>query len=35
MKSSCATKAIGLPPLAKYLERYREENGGEAVRVLD
>ncbi len=28
-------KVIGLPPLAKYLDRYREENGGKAVRILE
>jgi len=28
-------KEIGLGPLAKYLERYKEENGGKAVRILD
>jgi hypothetical protein len=28
-------KEIGLEPLAKYLKRYEEENGGKAVRILD
>jgi hypothetical protein len=28
-------KAIGLPPLTEYLERYKEENGGKPVRVRD
>ena len=28
-------KEIGLGPLAKYLERRREENGGKAIRILD
>src|SRR5262249_18365460 len=28
-------KEIGLPPLAKYLERRRDENGGKPVRILD
>jgi hypothetical protein len=28
-------KEIGLGPLAKYLERRKEENGGKAVRILD
>jgi hypothetical protein len=28
-------KAIGLPPLARYLERYRQDNGGKDVRVVD
>jgi hypothetical protein len=27
-------KAIGLSPLAEYLERYKTENGGKDVRVL-
>jgi hypothetical protein len=28
-------KEISLPPLAKYLERRREENGGKDIRILD
>jgi hypothetical protein len=28
-------KAIGLPPLAEYLKRYKEENGGRDVEVVD
>jgi hypothetical protein len=28
-------KEIGLPALAKYLERRRAENGGKAVRILN
>jgi hypothetical protein len=35
VKVDALRKAIGLPPLARYLERYREENGGEPVQVLD
>jgi len=28
-------KEIGLPPLAEYLKRYKEENGGRDVEVVD